>query len=188
MRLALSIALMALASASPVALIAPAHAADGPERAFTGEDLFKLEGASGPQISPDGSKIAYVRLSNDIMTDKTVPSIWIIDVKSGRQEPLITGPGAHFSPRWSPDGKRLAFVSSTGDGPPQLYVRWMDTGASVKVTGLPDSPGGISWSPDGSMVAYTMRVPGDPMKLGSAPAKPEGAKWAKPLEVIDKVT
>ncbi|MCT2399746.1 S9 family peptidase [Novosphingobium sp. HK4-1] len=162
---------------------------DGPERAFTADDLFKLDGATDPEISPDGSKIAYVRSSADIMTDKIVPSIWLVDVASGAQRPLVTGPGAHFSPVWSPDGKRLAYVSSDGTGSPQLYVLWLDSGAKVKVTELPDSPGNLAWSPDGKQVAYTMRVPGEPMKLGSQPAgRPEGAKWAKPLQIIDRVT
>ncbi|MCJ2187911.1 alpha/beta hydrolase family protein [Novosphingobium beihaiensis] len=163
--------------------------ADGPERAFTPADLFKLDGATDPQISPDGSKIAYVRSSGDIMTDRDVPSIWLVDAASGAQRPLVTGPGAHVSPRWSPDGKRLAYVSSDGKGAPQLHVLWLASGANVKVTELPDSPGAIAWSPDGTRIAYTMRVPGEPMKLGSQPAdKPEGAKWADPLQVIDRVT
>ena len=61
-------------------------------------------------------------------------------------------------------------------------------GASVRVTGLPDTPGAMAWSPDGGQIAYTMRVPGEGPKLGSAPAKPEGAEWAKPLTIIDRVT
>ncbi|MGE4304157.1 MAG: prolyl oligopeptidase family serine peptidase [Novosphingobium sp.] len=162
--------------------------AAGPERAFTPDDLFKLDGATHPEISPDGSKIAYVRSSADVMTDKVVPSIWLADASSGAQRPLVAGPGAHFSPAWSPDGKRLAYVSSDGSSSPQLYVMWLDSGAKVKVTELPDSPGSIAWSPDGSTIAYTMRVPGEGMKLGSQPAgRPEGAEWAKPLQIIDRV-
>ena len=49
-----------------------------------------------------------------------VPSIWAIDTASGEQRPLVTGKGAHMSPRWSPDGKRLAYVSTADGGPPQL--------------------------------------------------------------------
>ena len=113
--------------------------------------------------------------------------IWLIDVASGGERPLVPGTGNHFSPRWSPDGRRLAYASTAEGGSPQLFVRWMDSGESVRVTGLPDSPSGLAWSPDGRRLAYLMNVPGDGMKLGSAPAKPEGAEWAKPLEIIDKV-
>ncbi len=183
LRRALCLSLL-LATAQIPALAAPA---DGPARTIQGSDLFGLEVASDPQISPDGTRIAYVRRSNDVMTDRTRPTIWLIDVRTGAQAPLITGPGAHSQPRWSPDGKRLAYVSTGEGGGAQLFVRWMETGASARVTGLPDSPSAIAWAPDGSRIAYVMTVPDDGMKLGKAPAKPEGANWAPPLEVIDKV-
>jgi dipeptidyl aminopeptidase/acylaminoacyl peptidase len=171
------------------ALTAPAVAAPstGPSRYFTGSDLFGLEWASDPQISPDGRTIAYVRQSNDIMSDKARPSIWLIDVATGQQRPLLAGSGAYFAPRWSPDGTRLAYVAAEGESP-QLYVRWMGSGESARITGLPNSPGGLAWSPDGRRIAYSMMVPDEAPKLGSSPPKPEGAKWADPLQVIDKVT
>jgi len=171
------------------ALAAPAVAApaNGPDRYFTGSDLFNLEWASDPEISPDGRTIAYVRESNDVMTDKARPSIWLIDVATGQQRPLVDGTGSYFSPRWSPDGTRLAYVAAEG-GTPQLYVRWMGSGESARITGLPNSPSSLSWSPDGRRIAYSMLVPDEAPKLGKAPPKPEGAKWADPLQVIDKVT
>jgi dipeptidyl aminopeptidase/acylaminoacyl peptidase len=122
------------------------------------------------------------------MTDRARSSIWLIDTASGDQRPLVAGAGNHMSPRWSPDGKRLAYFSTAEGAAPQLFVRWMDTGQSARITGLPDSPNGIAWSPDGRRIAYLMTVPDEGTKLGSAPPKPEGAEWAKPLEVIDKVT
>lgn len=187
--LASALSLHALTVGLPAFAAADLAKVDGPQRAFTPDDLFKLEGATDPQISPDGSRIAYVRTAADIMTDKIVPSIWLVNTASGEQRPLAAGPGAHVSPRWSPDGKRLAYVSSDGSGPPQLQVLWLATGAKVQLTGLPDSPGNLAWSRDGKQIAYTMRVPGEPMKLGSQPEnKPEGAKWADPLEVISRVT
>jgi dipeptidyl aminopeptidase/acylaminoacyl peptidase len=121
------------------------------------------------------------------MTDKARPTIWLVDVATGQQRPLVAGSGSYFSPRWSPDGTRLAYVAADG-GSPQLYVRWMGTGESARITGLPTSPSSLAWSPDGRRIAYSMLVPDDDPKLGSAPAKPEGAKWADPLQVIDKVT
>ncbi|MEN3747582.1 S9 family peptidase [Sphingomonas sp. HF-S3] len=182
-----SVALPALAQSAPPAPPPAATAPAGPNRLFTGQDLFDLEIATDPQISPDGSKIVYVRRSNDIMTDRARSTLWLIDVASGSQEPLVAGPGNHMSPRWSPDGKRLAYVSTADGGGAQLHVRWMDRGETARITGLPDSPGSIAWSPDGRRIAYILTVPGDGMKLGKPLAKPEGAKWAEPLEVIDKV-
>ncbi|WP_309662117.1 S9 family peptidase [Sphingomonas sp.] len=179
-------ALAALAvGCSTAALAAPAG---GPNATFAGRDLFDLSVASDPQISPDGRRIAYVRLANDIMTDRARASIWLIDTATGQQAPLVTGTGSHSNPRWSPDGTRLAYVSTTEGGGAQLFVRWMAGGETARVTGLPDSPDSITWSPDGRRIAYGMFVPDDWMTLGKAPAKPEGAKWADPLEIINAVT
>jgi len=180
----LSLFLFAATCLAPPASAAPAT---GPSRYFAGSDLFDLEVASDPQISPDSRTIAYVRKSNDIMTDKARSTIWLVDVATGQQRPLLAGSGSYFSPRWSPDGTRLAYVAAEG-GSPQLYVRWMGSRESARITGLPDSPDSIAWSPDGRRIAYSMFVPDEGARLGSAPPKPEGAKWADPLQVIDAVT
>lgn len=168
-----------------LAMPASAQQTTGPTRAFTGTDLFSLEQASDPQISPDGSQIAYVRRTGDVMTDSMRPSIWLVDVKTGRQTPIVPG---GTSPRWSPDGSRLAYVAGAEGQSPQLNVRWMASGESARITGLPTSPSSIAWSPDGSRIAYVMAVRDEAPKLGKAPPKPEGAKWAEPLEVIEKVS
>jgi dipeptidyl aminopeptidase/acylaminoacyl peptidase len=170
--------------------VAPAQAEvpTGPERSFTARDLFGLEVAADPQISPDGRWIAYVRRSGDVMTDRMRPSIWLIDARNGEQQPLAAGPGAHSQPRWSPDGTRLAYISTAEGERPQLFVRWMESGEDVRITGLPDSPSSIAWSPDGRQIAYSMFVPDEGLKLGTPLTRPEGAQWAEPLEIITAVT
>ena len=184
--LPLACALLALAPLPAIAQDAPTPG-DGPVTAFTGADLFKLEAARDPQVSPDGKRIAYVRQSGDVMTDRNRAAIWLVDVASGRQQPLVAGAGSYASPRWSPDGTRLAY-SSSDQGGAQLWVQWLASGAASRITNLPDAPESLAWSPDGRQIAYTMRVPGEGLKLGKAPDKPEGAQWAPPLEVYDRAT
>jgi dipeptidyl aminopeptidase/acylaminoacyl peptidase len=158
----------------------------GPERNFTARDLFDLEAAANPQISPDGRWIAYVRRSGDIMTDRFRSSIWLIDTRNGGQIPLAAGAS---QPRWSPDSTRLAYVAAGEGGRPQMFVRWMASGEAVRITGLPEAPSSIAWSPDGSRIAYAMFVPDEGARLGAPPpARPEGAIWADPLQVITAVT
>jgi dipeptidyl aminopeptidase/acylaminoacyl peptidase len=169
-----------LFAATCLASPATAKPADAANPIFTGRDLFDLSAAADPQISPDGRFVAYVRRSADIMTDKARSSIWLINVATGEQRPVAAGTGDHFSPRWSPDGRRLAYASTAEGGAPQLFVRWMDSGQTVRVTGLPDSPQALAWSPEGRRIAYLMNVPDEGVKLGKAPDKPEGANWAKP--------
>ncbi|MBN8840850.1 MAG: S9 family peptidase [Sphingomonadales bacterium] len=161
----------------------PAASVDAPTRAFIGSDLFQLSIAADPQISPDGRTIVYVRRSGDVMSDRMQSSLWLIDVASGRQTPFSA---SGSSPRWSPDGTRIAYVASDG-AHPQLFVRWLGHDAATRVTTLPDDPNALAWSPDGRRLAYIATVAGEPTTLGKAPPKPEGAKWAPPLEVIDRV-
>ena len=144
MRLALLVSALAIASASP----SLAQVQEGPNKIFQGRDIFSLRAAGDPQVRPDGGAVAYVRTTQDIMTDSGHPAIWLLDPVSGAQTPLVVDDAANLSPRWSPDGKRLAYVVA-GPGGAQLYVRWMDTGRSAKLANLEPAPGGITWSPDG---------------------------------------
>ena len=170
-----------------VARLAVAAPEAGPSHTFTGRDVFDLQWVEDPQIRPDGHAVAYVRMSYDIMTDRPKSTLWLMDLDSGVQTPLASGPGSNGSPRWSPDGKRLAYVSSAEGGQPQLFVRWMQTGLAARITDLTEAPADLSWSPDGRSIAFIMLMPEEKAKLGEAPAKPEGAHWADPLTVITDV-
>nr|WP_244655559.1 S9 family peptidase [Sphingomonas sp. CFBP 13603] len=161
----------------------PAPVPDGPTRSFTGSDLFGLTIAADPQISPDGKTIVYVRRTGDVMTDTMQSSLWLIDVASGRQTPFATDGS---SPRWSPDGARIAYAARDGEGS-QLFVRWLSGSTSARVTSFPGDPQALAWSPDGTKLAYIATVAGEGTKLGTQPPKPEGAKWAEPLTIIDRV-
>jgi dipeptidyl aminopeptidase/acylaminoacyl peptidase len=183
MRLALLVSALAIACASS----SVAQVQEGPNHAFQGRDIFALSAAGDPQVRPDGGAVAYVRTSQDIMTDRGHPSIWLADPVTGTQTPLVVDDGANLSPRWSPDGTRLAYVAA-GPGGAQLYVRWMASGRSAKVANLEQAPGSITWSPDGKTIAMVMLTPDPTKPLGAPMAPPPGAKWAEPLKVIDRVT
>ncbi len=178
--LALGVLLAAMGSAN-------ADPRPGPEKMFAPEDLFSLEWASDPQMRPDGGAVAYVRSSYDVMTDSPRRAIWLAAPGTGEQRPLVSGPAGGGSPRWSPDGRRLAYVSSAEGDRAQLFVRWMDTGATARVASLPGGPDSIAWSPDGRYLAYTLFEPDEGLSLGKPMDKPEGAKWAEPLTIIDQM-
>src|SRR5262245_715858 len=147
-------------------------------------DVFQLEYADDVQISPDGSRIVYVRVSHDIMTDRARRNLWMINADGTNNRPLRSESRSFASPRWSPDGTRLAYVSAA-EGSPQLYVRWMDSGQTALLTNLVEAPDAITWSPDGKSIAFTQLVPSSKEPLASPPPKPEGASWAPPVKVID---
>ena len=159
---------------------------NGKDKHFQLLDVFQLEFAADPQISPDGKQIVYARTFMDIMNDTQRSNLWIINADSSEHRPLTSGNENHGSPRWSPDGKKLLYVSRE-DGSAQLYLRWMDTGQTAKLTNLTSSPGGLAWSPDGKWIALTMFVPEKSATFASMPPKPQGAKWADAPKYIDKI-
>jgi len=156
-------------------------------RPLKNTDVFEFEYATDPQVSPDGATIAYVRRSNDIMTDRARSSIWTVAVAGGDHRPVLSGAASYSSPRWSPSGDRLAFVTGAETGTPQLFVRWLDTGQTALMTNLREAPQSIAWAPDGQSIAFAMFVEGKPEPLATPPAIPEGAEWAAPAKVIDDV-
>ena len=157
-----------------------------PVRVFEARDVFELEYAADPRIAPDGLSIVYVRRSNDIMTDKTRSNIWQVSVDGRQHRPLLSSRENFSSPRWSPSGDRLAYISSV-EGSSQVYLRWMDSGQTALLTNVAKTPSAVSWSRDGKWLAFTMNVPAKKKTIVKARVKPEGATWAEPVRVIDTV-
>ena len=164
-----------LAAALLITLAAP-RPADAQDR-FEPMDVFALEYAADPQISPDGRQVVYVRTSMDVMRDRRRSELWIVNVDGSGHRRL----GEGGSPRWSPDGTRLAYTAGG-----QIQLRWMDTGETATLTQLVESPSGIRWSPDGRHLAFNMLVPYPPPSLVAPPRPPEGADWADPPIMEDR--
>jgi dipeptidyl aminopeptidase/acylaminoacyl peptidase len=149
-------------------------------------DVFNLQYAADPQISPDGKRIVYTRQFSDVMTDKHASNLWIVSFDGADDRALTTGTYSDSSSRWSPDGTRIAYVSDR-DGKPQLYVRWMDTGQTAKLTDVENVPSDIAWSPDGKLIAFSALVEIEPPKIASLLKPPDGAKWADPPKLFDRL-
>jgi dipeptidyl aminopeptidase/acylaminoacyl peptidase len=110
----------------------------------------------------------------------------MINADGTNHRPLRSEVRSFSSPRWSPDGTRIAYVSAA-EGSPQLYVRWMDSGQTALLTNLVEPPESIAWSPDGKSIAFTQFVLADKAPLAPPPPRPEGANWAPPVKVIDSM-
>ena len=126
------------------------------KHAITFQDLMALSRVSEAQISPDGKWVAYRVGTPDMAANRIPGNIWVVSTGGGAPRQL-TSSGRDSRPVWSPDGKRLAFLSSR-DGTSQIYVISLDGGEAVKMTSLSTGADNVQWSPDGQWLAFTSEV------------------------------
>ncbi|WCM25039.1 S9 family peptidase [Sphingomonas sp. QA11] len=174
---------MGLVAVSGVAMAgAPAE----PAR-FQAQDIFRLTQASDPQISPDGNLVAYVRITNDIMADEGLESIWLVDTRTGVQRPLggVAAAGG-AQPRWCASGKLLAFTA-TPKGQARGLFTYMPVSRRIeRIATLASPASGVSWSPDCAKIALIMHASVPPETLGTTLVKPAGADWAKSITLTTR--
>jgi dipeptidyl aminopeptidase/acylaminoacyl peptidase len=152
------------------------------------ETFMNMESVGNPEISPDGKQIIFTRTWVDKVKDQYRSNLWIVDVDGSRVRELTSGARNDSSPVWSPDGKRIAFLSDR-DGTNQLHVMWLDTRDIAQLTHLEQAPNGIKWSPDGKLIAFTSFVPDtDPILNIKLPERPRGAEWARSATVVDRLS
>lgn len=158
---------------------------------FQLQDIFEMEFASDPQISPDGRTIVYLRNFSDIMTDRQYSCLWSIDADGSNHRALTTGLRNDSSPRWSPDGSRLVFLAKEKTdrsvARTELHCRWMDSGQTARLAAFENPPADLSWSRDGTRIAFTMLTETPHQPFVSLPARPKGADWAPAPKVIRRV-
>jgi len=121
------------------------------------DDFIRIKRVSDPQISPNGDLIAFVVTEMDKEKNASNSNIWIVPVSGGEPWKLTSSPNADFSPRWSPDGTRIAFIS-TRSGDPQIWMITLSGGEAWQVSNLSTGASGVVWSPTGKHLAFVSSV------------------------------
>jgi dipeptidyl aminopeptidase/acylaminoacyl peptidase len=164
-------------------LSAGAGSALAEKRNITEKDLFDFVWIGDPQVSPDGSRVAFVRVTVNEKKDGYNTSIWTVPLAGGEEPHQLTKGNHDSTPRWSPDGKFLLFLrASEKDGkpePPQLALLPTAGGDSFVFTDLPKGAGNPSWAPDGKTIAFNSDTNAEDLaKQEKKKAKEEEAKKA----------
>jgi dipeptidyl aminopeptidase/acylaminoacyl peptidase len=155
-----------------------------PER-ITAEDILRIKTLLDPRISPDGKRIAFVVKRVDEAKNKSFTNLWMAP-SDGSAPPreFTTGDNHDAEPRWSPDGRFIAFISDRVDETPQVYVIPTDGGEARKLTDLPE--GGLSeiaWSPDGGSIAFIHEPVDESDTKAAAEARKKDNKSTPPRRI-----
>jgi len=140
----------------PVSLF-PFPGLSAQKRAITIDDYLALKSVGNPQLSPDGKWVAYTVTEQSLKDNRGITRIWLADVASGAVRQLTAGPGSDRQPRWSPDGRTVAFVSTRENGA-QLWVLPIAGGEARRVTSLADGVFDPLWLPDGTGLIVTSDI------------------------------
>jgi dipeptidyl aminopeptidase/acylaminoacyl peptidase len=179
-RLASSALCCALAFSAPGTLPAQQR----PQSKITLEQYLDWREVQNPQLSPDGAQVIYTRRWIDKMNDRWETSLFIMNADGSHQRSLVQGSDV----KWSPDGKRIAYIAKGEPNGQQIFVRWMDAeGAVTQVSHLTEAPSAVEWAPDGKSLAFSMSVPSSEGFHIPMPAAPKGAKWTEPPKVVTRL-
>src|SRR5213593_571912 len=127
------------------------------EHRFTVDDLLKVRRVSDPQVSPKGDLVAFTITDVDRVANKGTTQIYVVPLGGGEMRQLTNDEHSSASPRWSPDGEKLAFVSAR-DGEDQIWTIDVSSGVLKKITSISTGAGDPVWSPDGNWIAFVSDV------------------------------
>lgn len=127
-------------------------------RPIAPEDLYRFTYVSDPQLSPDGETIAFVRTTVDKEADAYRSQIWVVPVDGDRPARRFTAGPNDSAPRWSPDGKMLAFLGRRGSGKAQVWIIGAAGGEAWQLTDAKEGAADPQWSPDGGRMAFTAQL------------------------------
>jgi dipeptidyl aminopeptidase/acylaminoacyl peptidase len=150
---------------------------------MTFDDLMAVKRVGDAQISPDGARVAYVVNNIDKNLNRGKNSIWVVPATGGSPQQLITSDKSDFSPRWSADGKWLAFLSSR-EGAPQIFVAGADGSNPRKITNVPEGVSEFIWSPNGKLFAFTTDVYPECQTLDCVAKRGEAEEKSKVKAVV----
>jgi dipeptidyl aminopeptidase/acylaminoacyl peptidase len=163
--------------------------AQRPSDRLTIADYLEWEQVQSPAFSPDGRQIAFTRRWIDKLNDRWQSSLWIMEADGSRPRVMLDG----SSPRWSPDGTRVAFLAPGEPSGTQVFVKWMDVdGPATQITRVTESPSDITWLPDGKSILFRMNVPargsGWQVESQVSALRPRsGATWTSAPRVVEKL-
>jgi dipeptidyl aminopeptidase/acylaminoacyl peptidase len=167
-------------------LAVPAAAGAAERRPVDLDDLSKLREVSEPQLSPDGAWVAYTVLTNDTKEDRRNRDIWMSSWDGKQSLRLTTGTESETTPRFSPDGKYVSFLSSRGqeDDTYQLWLLPRAGGEAEKVTDVKSGIDDYDWSPDGQRLVFVAEDPDPDAAEGDSEKKAGDNKKKKTARVI----
>jgi dipeptidyl aminopeptidase/acylaminoacyl peptidase len=180
---------LAILAAAAWATISGPSLTAAERRAVTEKDLFSFVWVADAQISPDGSRVAFVRVTVDQKKDQYDTAIWLVPADRSELPRAFTSGGRDTSPRWSPDGRQLAFTRVTEkDGrpqPAQLFLISMAGGEPRAITDIPKGAANPAWAPDGKTIAFSSSTKSEDLTTKPS-GKPEDAPHQSDVRVITR--
>ncbi len=128
-------------------------------RSLTVDDYFRIRTVDDPQISPDGKWVAYTVTTSEIEKDESASRIWMVPAAAGEAVPMTAKARSASHPRWSPDGRFLAFIAAPEDGKDQVFTLFREGGEALQLTDTAQDVQDYEWSPDGKRMVLVLQDP-----------------------------